>query len=135
MNPNVSSESTTLLALPALRVQVSCVEDCRRAVFLGLQDAGLSPARQRAVALGITDRLRAQGLLASSVEQLYKASEVALLVSRSPEYVVKEAKRGGFGVAYRDDGGWLIPASGVQAWLGRRVFSGSVSAPKEALAA
>jgi len=110
------------IQLPALHVRISTVEDARRAVFSCLADAGLSPAKQRTIANGITAKLRADALLASSVEQLYKASEVAVLVSRSPEHVVKEAKAGKFGAVFFDAGGWLIPASGVQAWLDRRAF-------------
>lgn len=123
-----------VIPAPVLHVRLSAVEDCRRAVFLLLQESNLKPAEQGRTASLIAARLRDARLLASSVEQLYKASEVALLVSRSERHVVDQAKAGQFGVVYRDDGGWLIPASGVQAWLGRRVFSGSVVA-KEDLAA
>jgi hypothetical protein len=116
--------------LPVLQVRISTVEDARRAVFSSLDESGLSAAKQRTVANSITARLRRDGLLASSVEQLYKASEVALLVSRSPEHVVKEAKAGRFGAVFFDAGGWLIPASGVQAWLDQRAFA-SVETLKE----
>lgn len=58
--------------------------------------------------------LAGQGLL---VEQHYKAAEVAELVRRSPEHVVKCARRGEFGAVFFDAGGWMIPASGVSAWL------------------
>lgn len=121
-----------ILDLPVLRVEQSCVQDCRRAVFLILQESGLSPARQRSLANAITGQLRDRGLLASSVEQLYKASAVARLVSRTPEHVAKEAREGQFGVVFFDAGGWLIPASGVQAWLDRRVFAPAL---KEVIAA
>lgn len=120
------------IPLPVLQVRLSTIEDARRAVFLILQDSSLSAAKQRSMANAITAQLREQGLLASSVEQLYKASEVALLVSRTPEHVVAEAKAGRFGVCYRDGGGWLIPASGIQSWLDRRAFT---PATKEAIAA
>lgn len=58
--------------------------------------------------------LAGQGLL---VEQHYKAADVAVLVCRSTKHVVQEAKRGAFGRVFFDAGGWLIPASGVTAWL------------------
>ena len=111
-----------------VQVRASAVDDVRRAVFLALDGSGLSPARQRALANGITAKLRAQGLLASGLEQLHKAVDLAGLLSRTPEHVVAEAKLGRFGVVYRDAGGWLIPESGAQAWLDRRQY---VPAAKE----
>lgn len=109
------------IPIETVRVEFSTLEDVRRVLFLEL---ALLPERQRAdVARRITAKLRDGGWLATSVEQLYKASQVAGLVSRSCEHVVKECKAGRFGTVYRDDGGWLIPASGVQAWLDRKQYS------------
>lgn len=104
------------------RVEFSVVEDVRRALFLELE--GL-PERQRSkLALRLTAKLRDGGWLTSGVEQHFKAVETAALISRTPEFVVKQCKAGRFGPVYRDDGGWLVPASGVQSWLAERLFSG-----------
>jgi hypothetical protein len=51
------------------------------------------------------------------IEQHYSAVQVAGLLGRCPEYVVKLAKSGRLGPVFRDAGGWIIPASGVRAWL------------------
>jgi hypothetical protein len=111
--------------LTATRVQFGVTEDARRAVFAAL--APVEDARRRArLANEVTSALRAEDLLAQSVEQHYNARQVADLVSRHPDYIAAQAKAGKFGPVMRDDGGWLIPASGVQAWLAARVFSGSV---------
>lgn len=104
-----------------LRVELSACDDARRAVFSVLAGpGGLSQAQARRLAGLVAVELRANRLLSCSLEQHFKASEVALLVSRSLEHVVQQAKAGEFGQVMRDAGGWLIPASGVQAWLDRR---------------
>lgn len=117
----------------AVSVAFSTSEDVRRALFLHLD--GL-PERQRlALASKLTKVLRDGGWLASSVEQHYKAAQVAQLVARTPEHVVAQAKAGAFGVVYRDDGGWIIPASGVQQWLMGKIYSGSVRNPESEVVA
>jgi len=110
----------------AVSVHFSTVENVRRALFSNLE--GLPERQRSALAAKLTRVLRDGGWLASSVEQHYKASQVAALVSRTPEHVVKECKDGRFGTVYRDDGGWIVPASGVQAWLNRKIYSGSLAA-------
>jgi hypothetical protein len=107
-------------------VRCSVPAEARRAVFLILD--GL-PERQRSALAGrVVAALRDAKLLASSVEQHFNATETARLVSRSPEYVVREFKAGRFGPVYRDDGGWLVPASGIESWLERRRFGADESA-------
>jgi len=73
--------------------------------------------------------LAGQGLM---VEQHYNAAEVAELVRRSAKHVVQEARRGAFGRVFFDSGGWLIPASGVAAWLEARRVGRVVEARKAA---
>lgn len=106
------------------RVQFGVVEDARRVALQAL--AAVPDARLRARLAGeVTTALREAGALAQAVEQHYNARQVAELIARCPDYVCAQAKAGAFGPVMRDDGGWLIPASGVQAWLARRVFTGS----------
>lgn len=110
---------------PVTRVEVrfSTVDDVRAAVF---SELAVLPDRQRAaLANRLTAKLRHGGWLGASIEQHYKATEAARLIGRTPEFVVKECKAMRFGLVYRDDGGWLIPASGIQQWLERRIFGAS----------
>ena len=100
-----------------MRVEFSSVEDVRRVLFLELEGAGLSQRERSRVAGVLTGKLRAAGLLAGSVEQHYSAVQVAALLNRGDDYVCRLARSGKFGPVMRDDGGWIIPASGVQAWL------------------
>lgn len=118
---------TATVSPPVTRVEVrfSPVEDIRRALFFEL---AILPDRQRAaVANRLAAKLRDDGWIAQSIEHHYKAVDAARLISRTPEYVVKECKAGRFGRVYRDDGGWLIPASGIQQWLERRIFGSSLA--------
>lgn len=61
-----------------------------------------------------------------AIEQHYNATRVAALLGRCDEWVVRRIKAGDFGPVSRDDGGWLIPASSVNRYLAKHVFSGSV---------
>ena len=108
-----------------MRVEVSfsTVKDVRAALFLKL---AILPDRERAaMASRLAAMLRDDGWLGDAIEVHYNATAVAAKISRTPEFVVKECKAGRFGVVYHDDGGWLIPASGVQSWLERRIFGNS----------
>ena len=106
-----------------VQVEFGPVEEARRVVLAALGEA-VSPAQAARLASVVTARLRNAGLL-GGVERHYSAATTGLLLSRSPEHVVAQIKLGRFGVCYRDDGGWLVPESGVQGWLAARVFSGS----------
>lgn len=101
----------------AVRVEFGSLEDCRRAIFLNLTGVVLDERKRAKAAGSIAAALRDGGLIAGSVEQHYSAAQVAALLGRCPEYVVHEAKAGRFGRVCRDARGWLIPASGVEAWL------------------
>jgi hypothetical protein len=101
-------------------VRFSTLEETRAALFLELAD--LPPRQRSALAARITAQLRDRGLIQQSVEQHFNATQTGQLVSRSPEHIVKECKAGRFGRVYRDDGGWLVPASGIQSWLACRIF-------------
>ncbi len=124
----IRPDDSTLGVLPtATRVEVrfSSVDDVRALVF---SELSVLPDRQRAaVANKLTSKLRSGGWLGASIEQHYKAVDAARLIGRCPEFVVKECKAGRFGRVYRDDGGWLIPASGIQEWLERRIFGSSLT--------
>lgn len=115
--------------LSPVRVVFSSLEDARRVVFSRL--AGLSPEKRARVASLIAADLRDAGLLGCSVEQHYKGVDVAALLSRTPEWVRGAAERGLFGEVFKDDGGWLIPASGVHAYLASHSVG---SAPMERVA-
>jgi hypothetical protein len=60
---------------------------------------------------------------AVTIEQHFSAAQVAGLIGRCPEYVSAGARRGEFGRVFRDARGWIIPASGVRAWLAAREVS------------
>jgi hypothetical protein len=83
--------------------------------------------RERA-AFVIVSALRDAGFFAGAVEQHYSAVTVARLLSRSPEYITQQVKRGAFGRVFRDGAGWMIPASGVRRWLEDRALSVEVRA-------
>jgi hypothetical protein len=100
---------------PILRVEVSVVEDARRAVFCCFAGVLPDPKRMQ-VATVLTRALRAAGLLGQSIEQHYSAADVARLLGRSPDWVLARIRAGDFGACSRDSE-WLIPASGVQSWL------------------
>lgn len=103
-----------------VEISFSALKDVRAALFLILDE--LPDRKRAALASKLAAMLRDGGWLADGIERHYKATSVAEKVSRSPEFIVKECKAGRFGRVYRDDGGWLIPASGVQSWLERRIF-------------
>jgi len=110
---------------PVLRVEFGSVEDARRAVFSVLMETGLTERERSRTAGAVVSRLRSAGLLGQVIEQHYSAAQVAGLLGRCAEYVVKLAKAGQFGPVARDEGGWIIPASGVQSWLSSRTVSTS----------
>jgi hypothetical protein len=102
------------------RIAFAPVEDVR-VLFLRLLD--FIPERKRAaLAARLADALQARGLLSGGLQPHYTAVQVGQLLSRGPEWVAARVKAGDFGPCSRDDGGWLIPASGVNAYLARRVF-------------
>jgi len=106
--------------LPVVRVEFGAVEDARRVVLGAL--AGV-PERQRArLAARVVADLRAAGCLGAVVEQHFSAQDCAALLGRSPRHVADECKRGNFGRVFFDAGGWMIPASGVEAWLQAREY-------------
>ena len=113
------------MSVRRLEVRVSPVDDLRAAVFSVL--AELPDRKRAAVTSRILQVLKSGRWLAGNIDQHYSAADAARLLGRCPEYIAREAKSGRLGVVYRDDGGWIIPASGLQAWLDRRIFSGSVS--------
>lgn len=103
-----------------VRVQFSAVEDCRRVVFDILVESGLSECKARRMAGVISARLRDTGHLGSSLEQHYSAADAAALMGgRCSAWAVKHARMGDFGPVSCDGGDWLIPASGLQAYLAR----------------
>lgn len=79
-------------------------------------------SRERAAA-SVAEALWRAGFFSGQVEQHYSAARVAELVGRCPEHVVSQVKAGQFGPVFRDAGGWIIPASGVQRWLASRLVS------------
>jgi hypothetical protein len=109
--------------MTAVRVQFGVQEDARRVVADVLASVPALSDRERSrLAAELVAQLRDAGCLASAVEQHYNAAQTALLISRCPKYVGAQAKAGRFGPVMRDDGGWLIPASGIQRWLSARLF-------------
>lgn len=107
----------------AVKVQFGVLEDARRVVLDSLNECPSLDARSRArLASVLVAALRDAGLLAQSVEQHYSATQVANLLNRSSKHVAQQAKAGAFGPVALDDGGYLIPASGVQQWLDRRIL-------------
>lgn len=111
-----------------VEVRFSSVQDVRAAIFSILDEF---PARQRSkLASKLAALLRDGRWLADPVESYYNATSTAAKLGRSPEFIVKECKSGRFGRVFRDDGGWLIPASGIESWLARRVYGEVVALEK-----
>lgn len=54
-----------------------------------------------------------------AVEAMYPVRIVAGLFFRGENWVIERCKAGDFGQVYRDGGGWMIPASGLNAYLRR----------------
>lgn len=107
-----------------VRVEFGVIEDARHVIYAGLD--GLEPRAQARLANKLTAALREAGLLSQAVEQHYNLRQLCALVGRCEKHLKAELIAGRFGTVMRDDGGWLVPASGVQGWLVARVFSGSV---------
>ena len=121
------SEPRTALA-PVVEVRFSSANDVRAAIFLILDEF---PARQRSkLASKVAALLRDGRWLADPVESHYNATSTAAKLGRSPEFIVKECKAGRFGRVFRDNGGWLIPASGIEEWLAQRIYGDSEFAEK-----
>lgn len=55
--------------------------------------------------------------MSAAVEMHYTAVEVGLLIRKSVRYVKDKAKAGAFGAVFFVDGDYIIPASGVNAFL------------------
>lgn len=112
--------------MTTVRVQFGVQEDARRVALEVLADGHYSKLlndRERSrVASMLVAALRDAGCLAQSVEQHYDATQTAVLIRRCSKYVGLQARAGGFGPVMRDDGGWLIPATGIQRWLDARLF-------------
>ncbi len=115
------AHSSVAVSFPAVqRVEFSIVEDARRLVVAQLE---VVPERSRGRVAGLVcAALRDAGFFTGSVEQHYSAVQVGQLLGRTPEYVSQQIRKGEFGAVFRDEGGWIIPASRVQAWLERREF-------------
>lgn len=118
--------ATDLSGVNITRIQLSTLDDARR-VVLDLLDC--VPERSRGRLAGqVVAALRDAGLLAASIEEHYSAAQVARFLGRSAEWVSDRARAGDFGRVVRDDGGWLIPASGVQRYLDAHSFYAEVKA-------
>ena len=116
----MASDCSAAVAPVRVEVRFAPVDDVRAVFFAEL---GMLSDRQRAATANrLAAAMRAGGWLADPVECHFNARATAAKIGRSPEFVVKECKAGRFGMVYRDDGGWLIPASGIQSWLERRIF-------------
>jgi len=65
------------------------------------------------------------------LEAHYAPAHVAALLFRSESWVIKSLKKGEFGRCVFD-GQWLIPASGVNAWIDRHAidFDNGEHAPR-----
>lgn len=109
--------------------QWNAVAECRRLVFLKLESL---PARTRSMlASTITSELRTAGLLGPVVEQHLSAADAAsLLGRRCARWAVKHAAKGDFGQVFRDGGDWLIPASGLEAYLAAHAVESSTTIKK-----
>jgi len=62
--------------------------------------------------------------MSKPAKQTGRCLSVAMVVSeyfpgRSDRWVKDKAKAGEFGEVFRDNGGWLIPEAGLQAYLSR----------------
>lgn len=113
-------------------MEFGTLEDARRVVQDALSQAPTLSARERSrLSAELVADLRDKGLLAQCQEQLYTAVQAARLISRSPKYVAQQAKAGALGPVGLDDGGWLIPASGLQRWFTARLFLSSNSSQEE----
>lgn len=59
-------------------------------------------------------------MAAQPLELFYSVQSVAVLLGgRSVRWVQEMIRRGEFGPCVHDSGGWLVPSSGVAAYLGR----------------
>jgi hypothetical protein len=54
-----------------------------------------------------------------TLQEHLPAAVVAERLHRCTKWVIQRAKDGDFGAVFRDDGGWLIPASGVNSYLAK----------------
>ena len=95
----------------------------RRAVLLALGDS-LPVQKRGLVAMRIVDALRAGGFI-GGIEQHYSATRFAMLIERCDEYVTKQIRLLKIAPVYRDDRGWMIPASSGQRWLDEHTFEKS----------
>ena len=99
----------------SLRVVVSLREDARRRVFSIL--AGVSARERGRLASAVVDEFARAGFFNSGIEQHYSAADFARLVGRSRAYIVQQIEAGRIAPAFRDRGGFLIPASAGERWL------------------
>lgn len=119
--------------MTVVRVQFGVQEDARRVALDLLAGCGDLDSRQQArLAAELVARLRDAGLLQQSVEQHYSALEAGRLVGRGKKYMQAEARAGRIPGAKIDDGGWLLPASGLQRWLDAKLFSAAKSSEVQA---
>lgn len=93
-------------------------ERAARVVFSELSRLDLQERARKRLAQEIARALHAAGFFIGDVEQHYSAVRLAELLARTPEYVAQElCPRSEHGPVYRDNRGWLIPASTALAWL------------------
>ena len=100
------------------RVVFSRAEEARRLLVEVLVE--LPPAVRSRLAARAVGRMRDAGFFQSDVERHFSAVQVADLLGRSPAYITAQVRSGLLSPACRDAGGWLLPGSAVNAWLGLR---------------
>ena len=98
------------------RVVFSRAEEARRLLVEVLVE--LPPAVRSRLAARAVGRMRDAGFFQSDVERHFSAVQVADLLGRSPAYITAQVRSGLLSPACRDAGGWLLPGSSVNAWLG-----------------
>lgn len=113
------------MSAPAVvQVSLSLREDAARRVFSLLE---VVPARERRrVALAVVEDFQRAGFFNFGIEQHYSAADFARLVGRSRAYIVQEIEAGRISPAFRDGGGFLIPASAGERWLESRRLGRSI---------
>lgn len=119
-----ADDSVYRFPMSELKITVDVFAEARRAAFLALD--GLPPRERSKVATAIVERLRKAGLLARGVEYHYSAMDLAALLGRCDEYVIKRCMNGELSPVMKDGRGWLIPASTAQRWLDEHTFGKSI---------
>lgn len=66
-----------------------------------------------------------------TAEKFYSVSQVAAMFpGRGRRWVIDRVKAGQFGTVLKDDGGWLIPLSGLRAFVSARAVDPADLAPE-----